>query len=57
LQDISAEKIASALRRLLADPNASAAIGKYNAQVAWATFEAKAVTAEIESFYSRVASC
>jgi glycosyltransferase involved in cell wall biosynthesis len=56
LSDVTPHTVEQGLRHLLDDP-ARDAIGKRNAEFAWAHFEAKAVTAEIETLYQRVASC
>jgi glycosyltransferase involved in cell wall biosynthesis len=57
LDTVTAESVASGLRRLLSDPEAAKEIGRRNAELAWNKYEAHAVTAEIESFYRKVAQC
>jgi glycosyltransferase involved in cell wall biosynthesis len=57
LDNITVETVEAGLRRLLADPTFAAAAGQRNATIAAAIFDARIVTAEIEQFYQRVASC
>jgi glycosyltransferase involved in cell wall biosynthesis len=57
LDKVTPQTVEAGLRRLLGDADFAAAAGKRNAEIAWKKFEAGAVTAEIEAFYRKVASC
>jgi glycosyltransferase involved in cell wall biosynthesis len=57
LTEITAATVELGLRRFLKEPLVWEKVGKHNAKMAWDTFEANAVTKEIENFYQKVSAC
>jgi len=55
LDNVNSETVETGLRTLLDDPEYCRKTGQHNAVYAWQHFEAKAVTAEIEQLYRKIA--
>jgi glycosyltransferase involved in cell wall biosynthesis len=55
LPSVSVDAVERALRELLSDPTRLKETGQRNRDYAWRTFEARSVTAEIETIYRNVA--
>jgi len=56
LHHVQCDTIEAALRQMLNDPAACQATGERNRTIAWQRFEARIVTAEIETYYQRIAA-
>jgi hypothetical protein len=57
LEKVTPQKIANGLRRLFNDKGFGTWAGTNNRKLAWEKYEAHAVTAEIETYYRKVAKC